>query len=142
MHIFVTGATGVLGKAVVPGLRAFGHVVYALSRSEAKRGVLQGLGAEPIRADLFDEEALVQALAGCKEIAGRNTKWGTQEHELRYPCQRASGRVLANLVGGSLDHPRGVWHHLADRSRQRSGGSVWYPAQTAPFGCHAALPGG
>jgi uncharacterized protein YbjT (DUF2867 family) len=46
MNIFVTGATGVLGKAVVKRLVADGHDVCALSRSEVNRKVLQGFGAE------------------------------------------------------------------------------------------------
>ncbi len=69
MHIFVTGATGVLGKAVVSRLLADGHAVCALSRSEANTEVLQRLGAKPVPADLFDAQALVQVLAGCQAEA-------------------------------------------------------------------------
>jgi 2-alkyl-3-oxoalkanoate reductase len=65
MQIFVTGASGVLGKAVVPRLLADGHVVCALSRSEANKEALQRLGAKPIRVDLFDSQALVHLLADC-----------------------------------------------------------------------------
>ncbi len=53
MKIFITGATGVLGKAVVPRLIADGHTVSALSRSEANRQLLQDFGAHPVQADLF-----------------------------------------------------------------------------------------
>jgi NAD(P)-dependent dehydrogenase (short-subunit alcohol dehydrogenase family) len=75
MRIFVTGATGVLGKVVVPGLLADGHVVYALSRSQANTEVLERLGAKPVPADLFDAQALAQTLAGCEAGAepGRRT---------------------------------------------------------------------
>ncbi len=69
MQIFVTGATGVLGKIIVPGLLADGHVVYALSRSQANTEFLQRLGAKPVPADLFDAQALVQALVGCEAEA-------------------------------------------------------------------------
>lgn len=68
MQIFVTGATGVLGKAVVKRLMADGHAVHALSRSQANRQVLHGFGAQPIEADLFERGELVQALAGCEAI--------------------------------------------------------------------------
>jgi nucleoside-diphosphate-sugar epimerase len=68
MNIFVTGATGVLGKAVVPKLIANGHVVRALSRSEENRVLLQGLGAHPVQTDLFDAAALQQVLMGCDAI--------------------------------------------------------------------------
>ncbi len=68
MQVFVTGATGVLGQAVVKRLIAEGHVVHALSRSEANREMLHSLRAQPIEADLFDGESLKQALAGCEAI--------------------------------------------------------------------------
>jgi 2-alkyl-3-oxoalkanoate reductase len=68
MQVFVTGATGVLGKAVMKRIIAEGHAVHALSHSEANRQVLYSLGAQPIQADLFDGEALVQALAGCEAV--------------------------------------------------------------------------
>src|SRR5215471_5246088 len=68
MNIFVTGATGVLGKAVVKRLVADGHGVSVLSRSEANRQMLQGFGAKPVQANLFEEESLEHALAGCEAI--------------------------------------------------------------------------
>ena len=94
MKIFITGATGVLGKAVITDLLAGGHVVYALSRSEANTEVLQRLGAKPVPADLFDSQALVQALAGCEAEAilhlatsipspmqlGRRSAWQENDH--------------------------------------------------------------
>ena len=68
MNIFVTGATGVLGKAVVKRLVDASHHVSALSRSEMNRQMLQGFGAEPIQVDLFEEESLQHALTGCEAI--------------------------------------------------------------------------
>jgi nucleoside-diphosphate-sugar epimerase len=69
MNIFVTGATGVLGKPVVRLLVEAGHQVYALSRSQANRETIQQLGAEPITTDLFDRAALIQALEATKAEA-------------------------------------------------------------------------
>jgi 2-alkyl-3-oxoalkanoate reductase len=68
MKIFVTGATRVLGNAVIPMLIARGHHVSALSRSQDNMTVLNRLGAEPVSADLFNVESLKQALAGCDAI--------------------------------------------------------------------------
>ncbi|HEX6478908.1 MAG TPA: NAD-dependent epimerase/dehydratase family protein [Ktedonobacteraceae bacterium] len=68
MKIFVTGATRVLGNAVVPLLIARGHHVRALSRSQENMTVLNHLGADSVSADLFDVESLKQALAGCDAI--------------------------------------------------------------------------
>src|SRR5579859_2674800 len=62
MNIFVTGATGVLGKAVLPQLGAAGHRVYALTRSQKNTTLGQELGAEPVSANLFDAAELEKAL--------------------------------------------------------------------------------
>jgi nucleoside-diphosphate-sugar epimerase len=64
MRIFIAGATGVLGVRLVPLLVAGGHVVAGMTRSPGKAGLLRGLGAEPIVCDVFDRDALTQALAG------------------------------------------------------------------------------
>jgi 2-alkyl-3-oxoalkanoate reductase len=68
MQVFITGATGVLGKDVVKRLIAEGHVVHALSRSEADGEKLHSFGAQPVQSDLFDGEALKQALEGCEAV--------------------------------------------------------------------------
>jgi len=64
LRIFVAGATGVLGRRVVPLLAGAGHHVTALSRREATDRSLAEAGATPVRADLFDPESLREALAG------------------------------------------------------------------------------
>jgi nucleoside-diphosphate-sugar epimerase len=69
MNIFITGATGVLGKSTIPLLIAFGHQVYALSHSEKNEAVIRQLGAEPITADLFDPVSLTRALEATKATA-------------------------------------------------------------------------
>lgn len=74
MHIFVTGATGVLGNAVVPLLVAAGHHVRALSRSENNVEVLRRLGAEPVPTNLFDLASLKQTLAGSEVVLHLATK--------------------------------------------------------------------
>ena len=47
--VFVSGATGVIGRATVPQLLASGHTVRVLSRSEANDAAIRALGAEPVR---------------------------------------------------------------------------------------------
>ncbi len=61
---FVAGATGVLGRRVVALLVAAGHDVSAVARSEARASLLAGLGATPVRADVFDPESTRRAVAG------------------------------------------------------------------------------
>ena len=52
MHIFITGASGFVGGAAARLLRAKGHRVSAMSRSEKSDAAIRALGAEPVRCDL------------------------------------------------------------------------------------------
>ena len=64
MNIFVTGATGVVGRRLVPKLIDAGHNVAALSRSPENAARLQEVGAGPVPVSLFDAAALQRALPG------------------------------------------------------------------------------
>lgn len=64
MKIFLTGATGVIGKRAVRQLVAAGHVVTGVARSESKAADLRGLGGRPVRVSLFDPAALTDAVRG------------------------------------------------------------------------------
>jgi nucleoside-diphosphate-sugar epimerase len=58
MKVFVAGATGALGKQLVPQLVANGHDVVGMTRTEAKRDQLLDLGAKPVVADALDAGAV------------------------------------------------------------------------------------
>ncbi|MEV0387599.1 NAD-dependent epimerase/dehydratase family protein [Nonomuraea sp. NPDC050643] len=64
MRIFLAGASGVLGRRLIPRLVQAGHVVGGMTRSPGKTEELARLGAEPILCDVFDRDALIQAVAG------------------------------------------------------------------------------
>jgi uncharacterized protein YbjT (DUF2867 family) len=66
MRIFLAGASGVIGRALIPRLVADGHVVGGMTRSVAKTELVKGLGAEPILCDVFDRDALIQAVGDFK----------------------------------------------------------------------------
>lgn len=62
VRIFVAGASGVIGMRVVPLLAAAGHDVAAMTRSPDKVDALRALGAEPVVCDVYDSEALRDAV--------------------------------------------------------------------------------
>ena len=63
MKVLVAGATGALGKQLVPQLVARGHEVVGMTRSESKRELISGLGATPAVADALDEDQVVRVVA-------------------------------------------------------------------------------
>lgn len=62
MRIFLAGASGVIGQQLIPRLVEKGHVVGGMTRSPGKTDLLTRLGAEPILCDVFDRDALIQAV--------------------------------------------------------------------------------
>jgi nucleoside-diphosphate-sugar epimerase len=62
MHVFLAGATGVLGRRIVPLLIAGGHRVTALTRTTDGGTALLAAGAVPALADVYDTEALTRAV--------------------------------------------------------------------------------
>ena len=62
MRVFVTGATGALGRHLVPGLVAAGHEVTATTRTPGKVAQLREAGAEPVILDGLDREAVIAAV--------------------------------------------------------------------------------
>ena len=62
MRVFVTGATGALGRHLVPGLAAAGHEVTATTRTPGKVAQLREGGAEPVVVDGLDREAAIAAV--------------------------------------------------------------------------------
>jgi nucleoside-diphosphate-sugar epimerase len=62
MKVFVAGATGALGKQLVPMLVANRHDVVGMTRTEARRDRLRGLGAQPVVADALDCDAVKRAV--------------------------------------------------------------------------------
>jgi 2-alkyl-3-oxoalkanoate reductase len=97
MHVLVAGATGAIGRRLIPRLVAAGHEVTATTRTQAKVDELRRLGAEPAVADGLDAAAMrkavadaapdaivhqMTALAGTPDLR-RFDRWFTTTNELR-----------------------------------------------------------
>jgi nucleoside-diphosphate-sugar epimerase len=66
MRVFVAGATGAIGRELVPRLVAAGHEVHGMTRSESKQAMLFDMGAVPVVADALDADQVAEAVAGAK----------------------------------------------------------------------------
>jgi nucleoside-diphosphate-sugar epimerase len=62
MRVFLAGATGVIGRRLVPLLRAGGHEVTAMIRSPEKASELRAMGADAAIADALDADAVLAAV--------------------------------------------------------------------------------
>jgi nucleoside-diphosphate-sugar epimerase len=62
MRVFVAGATGAIGRQLVPRLVSAGHEVTGMTRSESKQGVIRELGAVPVVADALDPEQVAEVV--------------------------------------------------------------------------------
>jgi nucleoside-diphosphate-sugar epimerase len=69
MRIFVAGATGVIGVRLVPLLVRAGHEVAGMTRSPDRAEALRALGAEPVVCDVFDADALREAVVSFAPVA-------------------------------------------------------------------------
>lgn len=68
MRIFLTGATGFLGSAIVTNLTGEGHHIVGLVRSEQAATTLRAAGAEPLVGDLRDHESLRRGVSQADAI--------------------------------------------------------------------------
>jgi nucleoside-diphosphate-sugar epimerase len=73
LKVFVTGATGVLGRAAVSALVQDGHQVTGAARTAAKALDLEALGAASAEVSVFDQPALTSALVGFDAVANLAT---------------------------------------------------------------------
>jgi len=74
VKVFVTGATGVLGRSAVSALIEDGHEVSGIARDEQKAQRLETMGAAAVRqSSLFDQQTLTRALEGFDAVCNLAT---------------------------------------------------------------------
>jgi nucleoside-diphosphate-sugar epimerase len=86
MRVFITGGSGFVGQNLIQVLRAEGHEVMALARSQASARIVAWLGGFPVWGDLLDSAAVERRMDGCEVVfhcAGRMAFWGGQEELFR-----------------------------------------------------------
>ncbi|MCF6378558.1 SDR family oxidoreductase [Nocardioides KLBMP 9356] len=101
MRVFVTGASGWIGSAVVPELVSAGHSVLGLVRSDAAAERVRGAGAEPLRGSLDDLGSLRSGAERADAVIHLANKhdWSNPAESNR--AERAAVEALLDALEGS-----------------------------------------
>ncbi|HEX2249758.1 MAG TPA: NAD-dependent epimerase/dehydratase family protein, partial [Gemmatimonadales bacterium] len=107
MKVFLTGATGYIGSAVAERLRAAGHEVTGLARSEASSAKLRSAGVRAVRGDFSDPASVAAAARATDGVISTAT---TYDPAIDGPAIDA---MLDALAGSNkpLIYTSGIWSH-------------------------------
>src|SRR5271166_1136408 len=103
MRVFITGATGFIGSAIVRELLAAGHKVLGLARSAAAADTLARLGVEAHRGELSDTDSLAAGARACDGVIHTAFihDWSTTTREAAAETDRRAVEVMAIALEGS-----------------------------------------
>jgi dihydroflavonol-4-reductase len=153
-RVFVTGGSGVVGRALVERLVGHGDEVIGLARSTDSAGTLKSLGATVVRGALTDQRTLTEAMTGCSvayNVAGINALCVEDPVSMR--LANVDGAVAAVRAAARAGVPR-VVHTSSAATIGEAPGVVgredtqhrgWYLSlyeQTKTEGEHAAFAAG
>jgi nucleoside-diphosphate-sugar epimerase len=108
VKVFVAGATGVLGRALVPQLVSRGHEVVGMTRNASKQDLLRNLGARPAVADALDPDAVAEAVASAEpevmvhQLTALSGKLSVRF--IRHPERSAASIMTNRLRTEGTDH--------------------------------------
>ncbi len=133
MRIFVAGATGALGRQLLPKLVERGHDVTGMTRSPSKMALVEELGARPVVADALDAEQVASAVANAEPevivheltaISGLGSMRNIDKAFALTNRLRTEGTDHLLAAGRAVDVHRFVAQSFAAWVYQRVGGPV------------------
>ena len=104
MRIFITGATGFIGSALIPELLQAGHSVLGLTRSEAGAQALRAAGAEVLFGNLEDLDSLRKGAASTDGVIHLAFIHDFSQFEKNCATDRAAITAIGEVLLGSNRH--------------------------------------
>ncbi len=101
MKIFVTGASGFIGSAVVRELLTHGHQVLGLARSEANAAAIAAAGAQVLRGSLEDLESLARGAKGSDGVIHTAFIHDFSKYAASVEVDRLAIEAMAGALAGS-----------------------------------------
>jgi nucleoside-diphosphate-sugar epimerase len=120
VRVFITGASGWIGSHTVDELLAHGHQVLGLARSDASAAKLEAKGAEVLRGDLDDLDALRRGAESAEGTVHLANKHDFADPAVSNVAERAAVQTIADTLVGS-DRPFLMASGLGGIARGRAG---------------------
>jgi nucleoside-diphosphate-sugar epimerase len=106
--VFVAGASGAIGRPLVPRLLAAGHEVTGSTRSRERAEAIRAAGATPVLVDALDSEALLQAVEQAApevvvhQLTALPERFDPRRADLYDATNRVRAEGTANLLAAAL----------------------------------------
>ena len=101
MRVFVTGASGWIGSAVVGELLSAGHSVTGLARSDAAAAALEARGARVQRGDLDSPDSLLSGMVDADAVVHLANKHDFTNPEVSNRAERSMVQLIGDTLAGS-----------------------------------------